>query len=157
MSENSEKTEGVVRLMYQDEAGFGRISDPAACWCPKGIRPEVKVQRVREYVYTYGAVSPLDGRSFFLILPQCNTEMMNLYLLELSKYFPKDLILLAVDNAGWHCSNDLEVPGNIILFPLLPCTPELNPIEQIWKEIIANCRIRLKRLTTNRPQLNADH
>ena len=30
---NIEKT---VRLMFQDEAGFGRINKPKYCWCRKG-------------------------------------------------------------------------------------------------------------------------
>ena len=30
-----------VKLMFQDEAGFGRINKPKYCWCEKGIRPNV--------------------------------------------------------------------------------------------------------------------
>jgi hypothetical protein len=40
-----------VRLMFQDEARFGRINDPRRCWAPKGFRPEVGLQIVREYTY----------------------------------------------------------------------------------------------------------
>ena len=31
------------------EARFGRISDPRCCWAPKGTRPAVPLQLVREY------------------------------------------------------------------------------------------------------------
>ena len=55
------------RLMFQDEAGFGRINKPKLCWCGNGIRPVVPCQRIREYVYAYGAVSPVDGELFSLI------------------------------------------------------------------------------------------
>lgn len=27
--------------MYQDEAGFGRISKMSSCWAPQGIRPSI--------------------------------------------------------------------------------------------------------------------
>ena len=37
--------------------------------------------------------------------------------------------------AAWHKSGTLEVPENIVLFHIPPDTPEMNPIEQIWKEI----------------------
>jgi len=121
--------------MYQDEAGFGRISDPAVCWAPSGIRPVVPCHHIREYQYAYGAVSPQDGESYFLVLPRCNTACMNIFLKGLSEAFPKDYILLPVDNAGWHKSKTLEIPKNIQLLYLPPRTPELNPIEQIWKEI----------------------
>lgn len=121
--------------MYQDEAGFGRISEPEKCWCYPGIRPIVPHHHIREYQYAYGAVSPRDGESFFLVLPRCNTACMNTFLKGLSEAYPKDYILLPTDNASWHKSKTLEVPKNIKLFYLPPRTPELNPIEQIWKEV----------------------
>jgi hypothetical protein len=30
-----------LRLMFEDEARFGRMSDPVRCWAPLGCRPEV--------------------------------------------------------------------------------------------------------------------
>lgn len=121
--------------MFQDEAGFGRINKPKRCWCPKGIRPVTPCHHIREYRYAYGAVSPEDGESFFLVMPYCNTKSMNVFLQKLSEAYPDDFILLAVDNAAWHRSTALIIPYNIDLVPLLPYTPEMNPIEQIWKEI----------------------
>lgn len=124
-----------IRLMFQDEASFGRINKPKHCWCFPGHRPSVPCHRVREYRYVYGAVEPLTGGSFFLILPYCNTEYMNLFLEKLSEQYPDDLIVLVCDGAAWHKSNGLEIPDNIRLIFLPPATPEMNPIEQIWKEI----------------------
>jgi putative transposase len=60
---------------------------------------------------------------------------MNAFLSELSATFPNDMILLVTDGAPWHRSLRLAVPDNIELFFLPPATPEMNPIEQIWKEI----------------------
>lgn len=60
---------------------------------------------------------------------------MNVFLRELSKAYPDDYILLVVDNAAWHRSGALQLPENIQLYPLLPYTPELNPIEMIWDEV----------------------
>jgi len=57
---------------------------------------------------------------------------MNVYLKELSAQYPKDHILLVADKAAWHTANSLEIPENIEIIPLPPCTPEMNPIEQIW-------------------------
>jgi len=126
---------GKVRLMFQDEAGFGRINKPKYCWCFKGLRPSVPCHHIREYRYAYGAVEPLTGESFFLVLPYCNTDCMNVFLRELSTAYPDDFILMVDDGAAWHKSKGLEVPANIEIFPLPPYTPEMNPIEQIWKEI----------------------
>ena len=84
-----------VRLMFQDEAGFGRINKPKYCWCMKGDRPSVPCSHIREYRYVYGAVEPLTGESTFLIMPYCNTICMNLFLDALSKKYPDDMILLS--------------------------------------------------------------
>jgi len=121
--------------MFQDEAGFGRINKPKYCWCYPGTRPVVPCHHIREYRYAYGAVEPLTGDSFFLVLPYSNTECMNTYLRYLSEKYPDDLILLVCDGASWHKTNALNIPENIQLFFLPPATPEMNPIEQIWKEI----------------------
>ena len=124
-----------IRLMFWDEAGFGRISELAYCWCPQGVRPIVPHHRIREYVYAYGAVDPIDGESCFIIAPKCNTDWANVFLKVLSEQFPDDYILLCTDNATWHKSDLLVVPDNIIIFYLPAYTPEMNPIEQVWKEV----------------------
>lgn len=121
--------------MFQDEAGFGRINKPKNCWCEKGIRPSVPCHHIREYYYAYGAVEPLTGESYFLVLPRCNSVCMNAFLRGLSEEYPNDIILLCCDGAAWHKSGALELPENIELFFIPPYTPEMNPIEQIWKEI----------------------
>ena len=121
--------------MFQDEAGFGRINKPKYCWCEKGVRPVVPCHHIREYRYAYGAVEPQTGESFFLILPYCNTDCMNMFLRELANAYPQDSIILICDGATWHRAKFLEIPSNIKLLFIPPATPEMNPIEQIWKEI----------------------
>lgn len=124
--------------MFQDEAGFGRINKPKYCWCEKGVRPSVPCHHIREYRYAYGAVEPLTGESFFLVLPYCNSDWMNEFLKKLSAKYPDDTILLCCDGAAWHKSRSLKLPDNIQLFFIPPYTPEMNPIEQIWKELRKN-------------------
>lgn len=131
-----EGTYNKVRLMYQDEAGFGRISKMSSCWAPQGIRPNIHSHYMREYRYCYGAVDAQIGDSFFLISGGCNTEWMNEFLRQVSQAYPDDYILLVMDNAIWHKSSTLEIPSsNIELAFIPPYTPEMNPIEQVWKEI----------------------
>lgn len=124
-----------LRLMFQDEARFGRINKPKRCWCPKKIRPTVPCQIVREYTYAYAAVSPQDGKMVSLVLPYANTECMNIFLEEVSQRFLEDKIVMVMDCAAWHRSKTLKIPENIEIFPLLPYSPELNPVENIWDEV----------------------
>ena len=119
--------------MFQDEAGFGRINKSKYCWCAKNVRPSVPCHHIREYRYVYGSVEPLTGESCFLVMPYCNTVCMNIFLEELSKKYPDDVILLCCDGAAWHKANALSIPENIRLFFIPPYTPEMNPIKQIWK------------------------
>ena len=77
----------------------------------------------------------MTGDLFFLVLPYCDTIHMNYFLKELSKAFPEDQILLVCDGASWHKSKGLIVPENIKLLSIPPYTPEMNPIEQIWKQL----------------------
>jgi putative transposase len=126
---------GKVRLMFQDEAAFGRINKPKYCWCYKGLRPVVPSQHIREYRYAYGAVDPIDGDSFFLVLPYANADCMSIFLNELSKTYPDDYIIMPCDQATWHKASSLVIPNNIKPFYLPPATPEMNVIEQIWKEL----------------------
>ena len=130
-----EGTYNKVRLIYQDEAGFGRISKMSSCWAPQGIRPSIPSHYMREYRYCYGAVDAQTGDSFFLIAGGCNTEWTNEFLRQVSQAYPDDYILLVMDNAIWHKSSTLEIPSNIELAFIPPYTPEMNPIEQVWKEI----------------------
>lgn len=86
---------------------------------------------IREYRYAYGAVEPLTGNGYFLVMPYCNTARMSIFLKRLSEKYRDDIILLCCDGAAWHKSAGLELPDNIVLFHIPPYTPEMNPIEQI--------------------------
>lgn len=121
--------------MFQDEGRFGRISNPRRCWAPPGVRPHVPCQIVREYTYAFAAVSPKDGTLDSLILPEVSTETMSLFLREVAQRHPEEFILMFMDRAGWHVSNDLFIPSNMALAYLPPYSPELNPAEPLWDEI----------------------
>lgn len=127
-----------MKLFFQDEARFGRISDPTYCWAPRGFRPIISSQIVREYTYAFSAVSPNDGQSYSLILPYANTEAMNIFLWEFSKAFQEYRIILIMDKAAWHRSKDLTNMENIRYIYQPPYSPELNPVEHLWEYIREN-------------------
>ena len=122
--------------MFQDEAGFGRINKPKYCWCFLEHRPSVPCHHIREYRYAYGAVEPLTGESFFLVLPYSNTVCMNVFLQELSTTYPGDRIILVCDGASWHRSKDIILPENIQMIFLPPATPEMNLSSRFGKKSV---------------------
>lgn len=83
-------------------------------------------------LYLFGAFSPIDGDSFLLELPNCNTENFQEYLNEFSQHRPLELKIIVLDNGAFHKSSILQIPDNILLLFLPPYSPELNPAENIW-------------------------
>ena len=122
-------------MFFQDEARFGRINEPQDCWAPKGCRPEVPSQIIREYTYAYGAVCPFDGDACYLILPAMNAICMDVFLKELSESHPQHFLLIVYDGAPCHSQNALSIPDNIMLTKLPPYSPQLNPKENVWDDM----------------------
>ena len=128
-----------LRLMFQDEARFGRISDCCYCWCKKPLRPLVKAMLSHQYVYAYAAVSPQDGKLDSLVLPEVNGQWMQEFITEVAGRYPSENIVMVVDGAGWHKSKSFQMPANLKLLFLPPYSPELNPQEHIWDELREKC------------------
>ena len=99
---------------------------------------------MKEWLYVYGFVHPASGRNPELILPAANTDWMARALEEFARWADPErakLLVVLVDDAGWHIARRLAVPPNVVLHPLPPCTPELQPAEPLWplvREAVAN-------------------
>ena len=124
-----------LRLMFQDEARFGRISDVRHCWDKKPHRPMVRAMLTQQYTYAYGAVSPLDGRFDSLILPWVNGDCMQFFVDEIAARYPHENIVMVMGGAGWHKSQAMKLAENMRILFLPPYSPELNPQEHVWDEL----------------------
>ncbi len=47
--------------------------------------------------------------------------------------------VVVLDGAGWHRATDLAIPDNLTLLRLPPCSPELNPIKNLFGFLKSNC------------------
>ena len=121
--------------MFEDEARFGRISDPRRCGAPPGVRPEISTQVIRAYEYALAAVSPQDGTLDTLVLPTVNTEARSVFLAEVSRRQAEEFIVMVLDGAGWHRAQRLQVPTHMRLIPWPPWSPPLHPVEHVWDEV----------------------
>jgi len=63
------------------------------------------------------------------------SRLMNDFLKLLSDKYPNDRLVVCLDGASWHDSQYTVIPENITLVSIPPYTPEMNPIEQLWREI----------------------
>jgi len=124
-----------VPIYSFDESRFGTKSQLGHGWFSKGTRPRVKVKLGFKSFYVYSAVHSNNGDSFSLIMPSVNTECMNVFLENLALKLKGRKIFLLMDGAAWHKSKALTVPDNIQIILLPPYSPELNPVERLWRYI----------------------
>lgn len=123
-----------LEVWFCDETGVEGDSAPRLVWSLMGRRKACYYSgnHVRESVV--GAVNPKSGAFESLILPYVNTETFQFFL----DYFNKQLagrhVLMVMDNASWHKSKCLNW-GTVLPVYLPPYSPDLNPIEVLWKVI----------------------
>jgi hypothetical protein len=133
-----------VELWAEDEARLGLKPITRRVWAVKGRRPLAGGRTKYRWLYVYGFVHPASGRNLELLLPAANTDWMALALEEFARWADpagEKLLVVLVDNAGWHVAKRLPRPPNVVLHRLPPCTPELQPAEPLWplvREAVAN-------------------
>lgn len=121
-----------INLYFQDESRFGLFTKNGKVLTAKGVKPICAFQQVFQSTYLFGAFSPINGASFLLELPFCNTDTFQIFLDEFSKQNANELKIIVLDNGAFHKAKRLAIPKNIILIFLPPFSPELNPAEKIW-------------------------
>jgi DDE superfamily endonuclease len=122
-----------LRLYFQDESRIGQKGRVCHVWWKRGERPPGLCDQRYISTYIYAAVEPGTDNAFALILPDANTEGMQVFLEAFAQTLgPDDHVALVLDGAGWHSTKRLQVPANITLVKLPPYWPELNPVERVW-------------------------
>lgn len=98
------------------------------------------VEETYEWLWLYAAVEPRTGACFFLLLPAFNGDCFELFLREMSKtemVKPGDRVGVVMDNAGAHVSAAVEWPEQLVPMALPAYSPELNPAEQVFRQLRA--------------------
>ena len=95
-------------MSFADGARIGQKNQITRRWAKRGTRPSAPRDQRTASTYIFGAVCPKQGKGAALILPTCNTEAMNLHLVEIAATVaPGAHAVLLVDQAGWHLSTEL--------------------------------------------------
>jgi transposase len=128
-----------VQVWFEDEARFGQQGTLARVWARKGSRP----RGVRQNQYTslsgLTAICVSTGAASGLIAPTLNLGVVNLFLERFSRELPAGThAVLVWDGAGYHTGEGLVVPANVSLIQLVPYSPELNPVENLWHYLRAH-------------------
>ncbi len=127
---------GKTEIWWQDECRIGQQGSLSRVWARKGTRPRVIRQKQFLSTYIFGAVCPDRDIGCALILPECNSGMTQIHLDQISEHVQKEYhAIVLMDRASWHMTEALNIPDNITLMPLPSYSPELNPMEQVWKQL----------------------
>jgi len=92
------------------------------------------VRRSYKWTYLYAAVEPATGESFCVYLPGMDDGCLEIFLDELSKTYPEHHLLVVLDGAPSHRSEQIDRPENVSLIMLPPYSPELDPAERWFQE-----------------------
>ena len=108
-------------------------------WARKGSRSRIVRDHSYGYAYLFAAACPELSVAVGHICDRANTCEINRHLADISAAVPTGRhAVLVLDGAGWHRSNDLEMPANISLLRLPPYSPELNPMENVFASLKGN-------------------
>ncbi len=125
----------MVRVFAQDESRFGLRTVRRRRLTARGVQPIGTIQHTFQSFYVYGAVAPTTGEHFFLSLSRLNSTHFQIFVDAFAHAYPDSLNILVLDNSGAHTAKRLIMPDNIRLVLLPPYTPELNPIERVWRDM----------------------
>ena len=136
-----------IQLWCEDEVHFQRHSSLIRMWAPRGQQPRVISASTRQNVAFFGALNLKSGCLLAKKAATFNAETFGEFLYHLLQHTQGKLHLI-LDNAGWHKARDLtnflaQNQDRLALIFLPPYSPELNPIERVW-------RITRRQVTHNR-------
>ena len=123
-------------VFTEDEAAIQTQQNPKYGWRPTGGRETSKTTFSTRSIRMFGAM-PKD-RLIISIVDSANSKTFQKFLEEIRRDHPKFYMVL--DNASCHKSKAiqkyLESAGDDIAFEFLPpYTPQLNPIETMWRDL----------------------
>ena len=130
-----------LRIVYVDEAHIHQDMNTGYRWSKKGVDDWVPSTSpgLDKRLNWYGAYNFTDGQCFLWEQGWCNGEQTVQFLQALADWLPpSDLQTLIIwDGAPWH-SRTLAVQEKaealgLTLVTLPPYSPDLNPIEGLWK------------------------
>lgn len=123
-------------VWYLDEVFFGLDCSLSYSWMPKNTRMTIETNGERLKDCVIGTVCPKNGKTFFLQTEWMDSYVTSAFFKELADFYPDKKHLVIADNVSYHKSQgnkEFPLPDNIELFFLPAYSPDLNPIERLWK------------------------
>ncbi len=134
--------EGKLSLFYLDESGFSTIPNVQRAWSPKGNPHAADASVARRRVNVIGALDFATGKVWHDLHGQSIKRNAVVELIDriARREQRMPLTLVVLDNARIHHHFDPQkldewlIEHRLVLMHLPPYSPELNPIEIVWKQ-----------------------
>src|SRR3954451_15808784 len=124
-----------IEVWATDEHRIGLKPILRRGWAPKGQRPIALGHHRYKWVYVTAFVQPTSGETFWYV----SNGVSKPFFAALLALFAREagagrerIIVLVLDNAGWHTAPNLVVPEGLRLVYLPGYSPELQPAEHLW-------------------------
>src|SRR5271163_1361453 len=124
-----------IETFATDEHRIGLKPVTRRVWAPIGERPIAHGHHRFEWLYVTTFVSPATGEVFWYVSNGISKPLFEALL----RLFAEEagagrerIIVLVLDNAGWHGEAGLVVPKGIRLVFQPAYTPEVQPAETLW-------------------------
>lgn len=127
-------------VYFEDEVHFQRTTSIIRSWYLKGTTPEIKSPSVKEKTSLFGAMGADNGQLVTMETNQFDALSFRRFLERiLKKVKTRKKIFLVLDNARFHHAkiNKVylrQIKSKLELLFLPAYSPELNPIESLWKK-----------------------
>jgi transposase len=133
--ERAQHPDKAVEVWATDEHRIGLRPILRRVWAPKGERPIALGHHRYKWLYVTAFVHPTSGETFWYI----SNGVSKPFFAALLALFAREagagrerIIVLGLDNAGWHTAPNLVVPDGMRLVYLPRYSPELQPAEHLW-------------------------
>ncbi len=129
-----------IRLIYVDEAHLHRDMDLGYTWARQG-QPAWRLSAcppLADRINWYGAYDFSQGQCFIWNEGSCNKEHTVQFLHHLAAWLGDETapVVIIWDGAPWHRAGIVRAAAAELGFTLIPLpaySPDLNPIEGLWK------------------------
>lgn len=157
--ENLKETAGDEPILFMDAVHPTQSTKLSYGWIRKGGRKVVKTTGSRTRLNILGMLNLNDiSRTIISEYPTINAHTVCQFFIEARKSYPiTQRVHVVLDGAGYHRSElvkDWATVMNIELHFLPPYSPNLNPIERLWK--VMNEQVRNNRYFATAKQFRDD-
>lgn len=126
-----------IPVLFMDATHPQYNSMPAYGWIKKGERKEIQSNTGRERLNINGVLNAETREAVFVEAGMINTESTILLLKKVEEHYPSaPHIYVFSDNARYYHSEKVKEylkTSRILLEKIPPYSPNLNPIERLWK------------------------